>query len=92
MDTYLMSAKGQREIKNLASDPASYNNDGIVGCTATAILLTADKIYCANAGDSRCVLSTSGNARALSTDHKPSDDGELRRIKDAGGVVHFHRV
>jgi len=31
-------------------------------------------------------------ARALSTDHKPSDFGELKRIKGAGGVVLMSRV
>ena len=43
----------------------------MAGCTATCILITKNEIYCANAGDSRSVLSRKGKARALSEDHKP---------------------
>jgi serine/threonine protein phosphatase PrpC len=55
-------------------DAASYNDNIIslsTGCTANVVLITPTKIYTANAGDSRSVLSRSGNALALSYDHKP---------------------
>ena len=32
------------------------NNVLVAGCTANVVLVTPDKIYCANAGDSRSVL------------------------------------
>lgn len=51
------------------------------GCTACVCLVTDDKIYCANAGDSRCVLSQKGEAVAMSFDHKPSNHDEETRIK-----------
>ncbi|KAJ3273413.1 Protein phosphatase 2C 2 [Terramyces sp. JEL0728] len=57
------------------------------GCTAVATLITDDHtIYCANAGDSRAVLSNSGIAVPLSFDHKPSNQVA------AGGFVEFGRV
>jgi protein phosphatase 2C family protein 2/3 len=63
------------------------------GCTAVAALLTHDnKIYVANAGDSRSVLGVKGQMGPLSFDHKPTNDGERARISGAGGYVEFGRV
>ena len=50
------------------------------------------EIYCANAGDSRTVLSEKGNAVDLSYDHKPDLPGERSRIIKAGGEVMDGRV
>ena len=41
------------------------------GTTACVVLITPQHIYCANAGDSRAVLCSKGEAKALSEDHKP---------------------
>lgn len=46
------------------------------GCTAVVVLITAEHIFCANAGDSRAVLSRNYKAVPLSFDHKPSNDLE----------------
>lgn len=62
------------------------------GCAATSALITRDTIYCANAGDSRTVMSINGFAKALSYDHKPSNEGEKTRICSAGGYVDMGRV
>ena len=68
----------------------------ISGCTANVVLITHDKIYCANAGDSRSVLNNSGakpsNAVPLSKDHKPNDWIEHKRILAAKHCVMMNRV
>ena len=48
--------------------------------------------FCANAGDSRAVLSVNGRARRLSTDHTASMPAERDRIIRAGGKVEFGRL
>jgi serine/threonine protein phosphatase PrpC len=50
------------------------------------------KLYIANAGDSRSVLGRGGKAFALSLDHKPDDEIELKRIQKAGSIVTDGRV
>ncbi|KAF5369449.1 hypothetical protein D9758_002670 [Tetrapyrgos nigripes] len=62
------------------------------GCTAVAALVTKDKIYVANAGDSRSVISVKGAVKPLSFDHKPTSETEKARITGAGGYVEFGRV
>ena len=43
------------------------------GSTACVVMITPDKIYCSNAGDSRGVLNNNGKACPLSEDHKPDN-------------------
>jgi serine/threonine protein phosphatase PrpC len=58
-------------------------------CGTTAnIILIADKVYCANIGDSRSVAIIKNKPVVLSFDHKPEDRMERQRIKNAG--VSFH--
>ncbi|EDV59899.1 probable protein phosphatase CG10417 [Drosophila erecta] len=57
------------------------------GCTAVVCLLQGRDLYVANAGDSRCVISRSGQAIEMSIDHKPEDEEEASRIIKAGGRV-----
>lgn len=54
--------------------------------------MTRDEIFCANAGDSRSVLSVGGKAIELSKDHKPDDTEESKRIYNAGSFVEEGRV
>lgn len=50
-------------------------------------LIRGKQLIVANAGDSRCVVSERGKAVDMSYDHKPEDELELARIKNAGGKV-----
>jgi len=66
--------------------------DDMSGSTAVCTLIKDNKIYCANAGDSRAICSVAGVCEELSHDHKPCDEEEQRRIIAAGGWVEFNRV
>ena len=66
--------------------------DTTAGCTATMVMITPKEIICANAGDSRTILSRKGVAEALSEDHKPDDPLEKARIEKLGGFVRSGRV
>lgn len=63
-------------------------------CISVLLLKKGDEkiLYAANAGDARAVLNRNGTAHRLSYDHKGSDEGETKRIVDAGGFVVFNRV
>lgn len=62
------------------------------GCTANVVFIKGDEIYCANAGDSRCVLASEGKAIDLSFDHKPDNEIERDRITKAGSEIVEGRV
>jgi len=66
--------------------------EDLAGTTAICVIIKDDKLYCGNVGDSRAIASVSGNVEILSTDHKPNNDDERKRITAAGGWVEFNRV
>ncbi|KAH8171333.1 protein phosphatase 2C domain-containing protein [Sarocladium implicatum] len=80
----------------LATDRAILNDpkyeEEVSGCTACVTLIAGNKLYLANAGDSRGVLGIKGRAKPLSQDHKPQLENEKNRITAAGGFVDFGRV
>ncbi|KAG6832027.1 hypothetical protein H0H87_003008 [Tephrocybe sp. NHM501043] len=49
-------------------------------------------LYCANAGDSRIVLSRGGKAERLTYDHKVTDKPEYNRVKGLKGIFWRGRV
>lgn len=57
------------------------------GCTAVVAVLRENKLYVANAGDSRCIICRDGKAIEMSYDHKPEDEAERSRVEKAGGQV-----
>lgn len=60
------------------------------GSTAVAALVQDKVVYCANVGDSRCVLSRQHRAIDMSHDHKPIREDEKQRVLAAGGkVIHY---
>ncbi|KAI0526915.1 hypothetical protein KFK09_002509 [Dendrobium nobile] len=55
-------------------------------CCVTAFVKKGELIV-SNAGDCRAVMSVSGIAEALTSDHRPSRDDERDRIESLGGYV-----
>ena len=102
IDEILMSPHGIKEVKkyspteetssHIFGKPESDNLALYTGCTACCAIITDNEIICANAGDSRCVLSVDGRAVAMSEDHKPDNPMEKARIERAGGFVEENRV
>lgn len=102
IDELLRTPQGLKDIKKYSSNddsgsslfgrPETDNIALYTGCTACVALITETEIICANAGDSRCVLSNGGNAVEMSEDHKPDLPTERARIEKAGGFVEENRV
>lgn len=59
-------------------------------CCVTAFMKNGELLV-SNAGDCRAVLSVSGSAEALTSDHRPSREDERERIESLGGYVDFCR-
>ncbi|KAN0123396.1 Protein phosphatase 2C (PP2C)-like domain containing protein, partial [Russula decolorans] len=77
--------------EDMLADPAFTREPS--GCTAVSALVTKDnRIFVANAGDSRVVLSMEGKVKPLSFDHKPGNESERKRILAAGGYIEYGRV
>ncbi|KAK8959692.1 putative protein phosphatase 2C 25 [Platanthera guangdongensis] len=55
-------------------------------CCVTALVTKGDLIV-SNAGDCRAVMSVSGSAEALTSDHRPSREDEKDRIEALGGYI-----
>ena len=67
------------------------------GSTATIVYIEKDKnnkrtLYCANVGDSRCVLVSKKGCFRMSYDDKVSDQKENERINRNGGIIVGGRV
>lgn len=80
----------------LDADNAMLNDESLkeqmAGTTAITVLIKDEKIYCANAGDSRAIGCKNGEVESLSFDHKPNNPDEMDRIYRAGGYVELNRV
>lgn len=94
MDDMLLSPYGQKELMRIAETFRGTPNfdeervespmlQNYTGCTATVVLITPENIFCANAGDSRCVLARSKQKKADRTTkqtNKWQDADELDAI------------
>ena len=73
------------------------------GCTACFAVVqpmpdpeggkTRYRLLVGNVGDSRCVvIGVDGKIRYVTSDHKPENEAESKRIRAAGGSVSYNRV
>ena len=60
------------------------------GSCAIVVVIIEKRVYIANVGDSRAILSSKNGSKfyALSRDHRPGDEKEYKRILDAGGKIY----
>ena len=60
------------------------------GSCALIMLLIDTKIYIANVGDSRCILSLNNGTKykVVTEDHKPNSEKEKKRILENGGKIY----
>lgn len=71
-----MSTRGEEELTVISKRLGVTNQGGEkigyrAGTTAVVLLITKNRYYVANIGDSRAVLSRANTAIPLSFDHKP---------------------
>jgi serine/threonine protein phosphatase PrpC len=66
------------------------------GCTACVVYMCIEEgkriLYCANVGDTRCVVVTNEDVNTLTEDHKCTVTSEVQRVRDSGGVILNGRV
>ena len=60
------------------------------GSCAIVVIIIENRVYIANVGDSRAILSAKNGTKfyPLSRDHRPGDEKEYKRILDAGGKIY----
>lgn len=81
-DSDCLTEEDEEFMSNMADEPGKDS-----GCTAVAAVLKGKQLWVANAGDSRCIVCRNGKVVEMSFDHKPEDEIEFNRIKNAGGRV-----
>lgn len=106
IDVLLTTEEGKKEIKEITEgaktkgenemgfyDQGEEEGVDMKGCTANVVFIKNDKIYVANAGDSRAIaIMSDGRVEELSVDHKPENESETTRITKAGGTIVNGRV
>lgn len=77
--------------KYTVSDVADIEKMDQSGSCACVVIIADTKIYVANVGDSRCILSMDGGTKVkpLSIDHKPNNPNEYQRIIKSGGKIYL---
>lgn len=62
------------------------------GTTLTLVYISSKMLYCANVGDSTCIIVTNDSARKISYDHKCTDESEIKRVTASGGKFIDNRI
>lgn len=64
MDEMILSPEGKKELTKYQNESEEFAGEpSNAGCTANVVLATEKRLYVANAGDSRSVLSRQGKGR-----------------------------
>jgi len=92
----------RQALRSVETEVIQHRDLTFVGSTAVAVILHENPggyrtIISANVGDSRAILCRNGKAVDLTKDHKPTAEGERKRILKAGGMIFLddtgvHRV
>lgn len=84
--------KSEREF--LLKSKSEYHGYDKSGSCAIVALFVDDKLYTANVGDSRSVISSSFGKvkKAITEDHKPGSTKESARIFKAGGDIYRSKI
>ena len=61
------------------------------GSTVLCALIRGNKLYLANAGDSKAVLIQQNSIQSITREHRASDEEEKIRVESLGGVVIVHK-
>ncbi|XP_057972076.1 protein kinase and PP2C-like domain-containing protein isoform X2 [Malania oleifera] len=77
----------RNELELLRKAGGVIKKDWHPGCTAIAALVVRNKLFVANAGDCRAILSRAGQPHVLTRDHVASCPVERQRVINAGGQV-----
>eukprot|EP00112_Aurelia_sp_Birch-Aquarium-sp1_P025960 Seg8918.1 transcript_id=Seg8918.1/GoldUCD/mRNA.D3Y31 product="Protein phosphatase 1K mitochondrial" protein_id=Seg8918.1/GoldUCD/D3Y31 len=75
------------EVEVLASNFDQKQIEHIGTTAMVALLINKSKLLIAHTGDSRAVLSRSGNPLCLAEDHTPNNEEEVTRVEEAGGWI-----
>lgn len=92
VDLSIKEAMDKLEFDFLNYFATNDNRNSILDLSGSCVLLCLtvdDEIYIANIGDSRAVLVKNKlrDTKAITTDHKPNSDDELKRILKHGGKI-----
>lgn len=74
-------------LENYASNPNKTSILDLSGSCVIFLLVINEELYVINIGDSRALLVKNGfkDTQAITTDHKPENSGEYKRITENGG-------
>ena len=90
-EDYLKNYAYMKDIKNMNTN-VNYNVDycNNSGSCGLILLIVDTKIYVANVGDSRCIISCQNGKiqKDVTRDHKPEFPYEKKRIYDNGGSIY----
>ena len=80
------------DVNNILIDINKTKIDcSLSGCTCTSLIISLEKIICANIGNTRAILARYQNgcynSINLNRDHKPTESDEIKRIIAQGGEI-----